>query len=227
MPTNTSRTYIAFMFFKNQFDLDDKKYETVVNRNKTNGLSGGRPRNPKKPKETQETQSVILKPKKADNDNVNDTDIDNDNVNEKNTSQKSESVPAFTSDRLQDHRPTETKNAEPPTILPSATPHDSIKPANELLARLLADKRKMDGMYINLRSRFPKENKTVLDEALPLLLESYSVKFDNVNPAGSNYQHFCTALSKWLAETKMLPYTGEKKTDQSTISPTSKYKNLE
>ena len=43
---------MAFKFFKNQFRLDAAKYEKVVNRNRANGLNGGRPKtedNPKKP----------------------------------------------------------------------------------------------------------------------------------------------------------------------------------
>ena len=69
-PPNTSRVYMAFQFFKNQFRLDNKKYLVVVNRNKNNGLKGGRPKtqdNPKNP-------VGYLKPKKADNDNDNDND---------------------------------------------------------------------------------------------------------------------------------------------------------
>jgi hypothetical protein len=69
-PANTSRIYMAFQFFKNQFRLDNKKYLVVVNRNKNNGLKGGRPKtqdNPKNP-------VGYLKPKKADNDNDNDND---------------------------------------------------------------------------------------------------------------------------------------------------------
>ena len=69
-PPNTSRVYMAFQFFKNQFRLDNEKYLKVVNRNKTNGLNGGRPKtqdNPKNP-------VGYLKPKKADNDNDNDND---------------------------------------------------------------------------------------------------------------------------------------------------------
>jgi hypothetical protein len=71
-PANTSRIYMAFQFFKNQFRLDNKKYLVVVNRNKNNGLKGGRPKtqdNPKNP-------VGYLKPKKADNDNDNDNDND-------------------------------------------------------------------------------------------------------------------------------------------------------
>lgn len=71
-PPNTSRVYMAFQFFKNQFRLDNEKYLKVVNRNKTNGLNGGRPKtqdNPKNP-------VGLLKPKKADNEK----DNDNDNV---------------------------------------------------------------------------------------------------------------------------------------------------
>lgn len=69
-PPNTSRVYMAFQFFKNQFRLDNEKYLKVVNRNKTNGLNGGRPKtqdNPKNP-------VGFSKPKKADNDNENDND---------------------------------------------------------------------------------------------------------------------------------------------------------
>jgi hypothetical protein len=69
-PNTTSQIYMAFQFFKNQFRLDDAKYLKVVNRNKTNGLNGGRPKtqdNPKNP-------VGFSKPKKADNDNENDND---------------------------------------------------------------------------------------------------------------------------------------------------------
>ena len=69
-PPNTSRIYMAFQFFKNQFRLDNEKYLVVVNRNKNNGSKGGRPKtqdNPKNP-------VGYLKPKKADNDNGNDND---------------------------------------------------------------------------------------------------------------------------------------------------------
>lgn len=71
-PTNTDRVYMAFQFFKNQFRLDDEKYQKVVNRNKNNGLKGGRKKtqsNPNNPVGFQE-------PKQADKDN----DKDNDNV---------------------------------------------------------------------------------------------------------------------------------------------------
>lgn len=70
-PTNTSRIYMAFQFFKNQFRLDNDKYQKVVNRNKTNGLNGGRPKTQDNPNNPVGFQ----KPKKADNDNDNDNDI--------------------------------------------------------------------------------------------------------------------------------------------------------
>ena len=68
---------MAFIPFKNQFERDNKKYNKVVERNRNNGAKGGRP---KKPKETEETQSVILKPKKADNNNDNNNDNKNNNI---------------------------------------------------------------------------------------------------------------------------------------------------
>lgn len=66
---------MAFEFFKNQFRLDDEKYQKIVERNKENGKKGGRPKqneeNPKNP-------VGLKKPKKADNDNDNEKDNDND-----------------------------------------------------------------------------------------------------------------------------------------------------
>lgn len=63
---------MAIAPFINQFKRDEEKYQNTVERNKINGSKGGRPINPTKPKETQKTHSVNSKPKKADNDNVND-----------------------------------------------------------------------------------------------------------------------------------------------------------
>lgn len=66
---------MAFAFFKNQMDIDESKYQKVVERNKQNGSKGGRP-----PKEENPKNPVGLnKPKKAYNDNDNGNDNDNDN----------------------------------------------------------------------------------------------------------------------------------------------------
>lgn len=65
---------LVFILFKNQFERDNENYIKRCNRNAENGSKGGRP---KKANESQKTQSVILKPKKADNDN------DSDNENDK------------------------------------------------------------------------------------------------------------------------------------------------
>src|SRR3989304_10393689 len=64
-------TEISFIPIKQVLKKDLKKYESYVDKQKANGLKGGRPKH----KETQITQPFILKPKKADNVN------DNDNVN--------------------------------------------------------------------------------------------------------------------------------------------------
>lgn len=65
---------MAFSFFKNQMDIDERKYDKVVERNRSNGSKGGRPSKEKNPK----NPVGFNKPKKADNDNVN----VNENVNE-------------------------------------------------------------------------------------------------------------------------------------------------
>jgi len=83
-PMNTSRIYMPFMFFKNQFRLDNLKYQKIINRNRTNGSKGGRPIKPKKPKKPSgliDNPKNPSEPKKPDNVNVN----VNDNVNENKT----------------------------------------------------------------------------------------------------------------------------------------------
>lgn len=74
-----------FVSFKNQFDRDIEKYQKICERNKNNGLGGGRPKNEKtqsvilgysglqkKPKETQDN------PKKPDSKNKNDSKSESD-----------------------------------------------------------------------------------------------------------------------------------------------------
>jgi len=56
---------MAFAFFKNQFDLDEQKYQVVLERNKSNGSKGGRP----KKEETQanpENPVGCYEPRKGD-----------------------------------------------------------------------------------------------------------------------------------------------------------------
>ncbi len=90
---------MALASFINQWQRDCERYEQTCNRNKSNGLKGGRPhKNPNNPmgsNETQKTHSVISKPKKADNDN------DNDKGNDKDTKEK---------------KSIQKKNFEPPTL---------------------------------------------------------------------------------------------------------------
>ena len=57
---------MAFEFFKNQFELDNKKWEKRVEANRANGKKGGRPKNSveddatdEKPNETQCTYHVL------------------------------------------------------------------------------------------------------------------------------------------------------------------------
>lgn len=79
-------TRIAFAPFKAQFDRDAESYQKTCDRNKTNGVKGGRPKtedNPQEPKETQKTQSVFSEPKKPDSDNDNDRDSKNEKDNKK------------------------------------------------------------------------------------------------------------------------------------------------
>jgi hypothetical protein len=66
----TQLVNLAFYPFKSQFERDNQTYNNVCERNKNNGLLGGRPKN-KNPN----------KPKKADSDNKNKNKNDNKNDN--------------------------------------------------------------------------------------------------------------------------------------------------
>ena len=92
---------MAFSFIKVNLDRDMEKYESVKERNKINGLKGGRPVKTEEPNETQNNpvglsglESVNLEtqnnPKKPDTDTDTDTDtgIDSERVKKKNTKKK-------------------------------------------------------------------------------------------------------------------------------------------
>lgn len=69
---------MAFQSFQNQFDRDNQKYEKIVERNRLNGLAGGRPpkdANPDNPMGFLGTQQNPDEPKKPD------SDSDSDSVN--------------------------------------------------------------------------------------------------------------------------------------------------
>lgn len=83
-PTFDGELKIAFKFIKKDLDFNSSKYESICERNRTNGAKGGRPKNPKNPNGFLKTQDNPEKPKKADNDNDNEYDneyeYDNDNI---------------------------------------------------------------------------------------------------------------------------------------------------
>lgn len=82
---------MAFEFFKNQFEIDESKYQGVVERNRGNGRKGGAPKGnknaasegnekqPKQPTGLKTTQTTQNKPN--DNDNDKDNDIKKESPN--------------------------------------------------------------------------------------------------------------------------------------------------
>jgi hypothetical protein len=66
---------IAFSPFKNQFARDEIKYQNIVDRNRNNGLKGGRPKNPEEPTGI---SGNPVKPKKADSVSKSKSDSKND-----------------------------------------------------------------------------------------------------------------------------------------------------
>lgn len=99
---------IVFTPFKNQFDRDWVKYKKVVDRNRLNGLKGGRPKdvdnqdidnNPEEPTETQQNPSGFTETQTnpenldSDNDNVNDNESDSVNDSKKESDLESSDKP--------------------------------------------------------------------------------------------------------------------------------------
>ena len=79
---------LVFEPIKQGLKRDLKKYERVIERNKTNGSKGGRPRKPKKPTGLNNNPNNPSEPKKADSD----IDSDNDIVISKDISIKKENI---------------------------------------------------------------------------------------------------------------------------------------
>lgn len=63
---------IAFSFLKQQFDRNNEKYQNIVERNKLNGIKGGRPQQQNNPVGLLGTKKNPEEPRKANNDNGND-----------------------------------------------------------------------------------------------------------------------------------------------------------
>jgi hypothetical protein len=76
---------LAFSFLKQQFDRDQDKYLNTVERNRTNGIKGGRPKKPDEPKQPSGITGILEEPRKADKDK------DKDNVKDKEIKKKDNS----------------------------------------------------------------------------------------------------------------------------------------
>lgn len=88
-----SPIFMPFMFFKNQFLVDDAKYDVIVNRNRINGLKGGRPaKKPRKPSGISGNPNNPEEPRGTQR-NPNDNDNDNDNDKIKKERLKKEILP--------------------------------------------------------------------------------------------------------------------------------------
>lgn len=86
---------MCWQSLKSDFDRDAEKYNAVCERNRRNGMRGGRPKNqenPKNPLGFNETQENPEKPKKPDTDTDNDTDNDNDVLNNISTETQQQSL---------------------------------------------------------------------------------------------------------------------------------------
>jgi len=73
----------VWTFVRSQLDKMKEKYDNVCEKNRINGMKGGRPTNQNKPKETEQNRTVILETEKTLNDNDKDNNKDNGNDKDK------------------------------------------------------------------------------------------------------------------------------------------------
>ncbi|MDP3645426.1 MAG: DUF6291 domain-containing protein [Bacteroidota bacterium] len=71
---------MAFNFIKAHFKRDSEKYQNIIERNQTNGLKGGRPKEPKKPSGLINNPDIFKKPTGIFG-NLNENESDDVNVN--------------------------------------------------------------------------------------------------------------------------------------------------
>ncbi len=83
---------IAIHSIINQFKRDNEKYDNVCNRNKTNGLKGGRPSKSKTQENPVGLSGLNEKPKKPDSDSDNESDSKNDNDSKSISKNKSNNI---------------------------------------------------------------------------------------------------------------------------------------
>ncbi|MEG1651973.1 MAG: DUF6291 domain-containing protein, partial [Hafnia sp.] len=92
-------TKIAFSPFRAQFERDNEKYDAQVNRNRNNGLKGGRPKrsdNQEEPKKPTGLSGNPKNPEKGDSD----SDSDSDSKKNSSTGLDLSSWPSIPSDQL-------------------------------------------------------------------------------------------------------------------------------
>lgn len=74
--------YPVWTFVRSQLDKMKEKYDNVCEKNRSNGLKGGRPKKQDEPKETEQNRTVILETEKTLNDNDKDNNKDKDKEND-------------------------------------------------------------------------------------------------------------------------------------------------
>lgn len=72
--TDEPMVKLAFIQIKQALKRDLMKYENYIEKQRTNGSKGGRPKNPEKPKKPNGLLENPTEPKKADSDSVNESD---------------------------------------------------------------------------------------------------------------------------------------------------------
>ncbi len=92
--TEDREVKLCFIQIKQSLKRDLKKYNSYIDKQKSNGLKGGRPKK-EETQITQITQPFILKPKKTDSVSVSDSDSVSDSVSESVSEINTNTIPTF------------------------------------------------------------------------------------------------------------------------------------
>lgn len=129
---------MAFSFIKSNLERDNGKYASIIERNKNNGLKGGRPKipetqnNPKNPLGYLGTQNNPEEPKKPDTDTDTDTGIENEKERKKETPlpPKGGELPFKDFDSVVEtpvkKKPKKEKPKEKPLVIPDFIPEAAL-----------------------------------------------------------------------------------------------------
>ena len=220
LPDASSPVYMAFMFFKNQFDIDEKKYRAKCQKNSDVAKMRWNAN------AYERMQPVTNHADKGDK-------IE-DKGKKKEEKEKDESTPAqSTFDKFTTQLKADAEQTENPTAAgqertgqketqTGVSQTNTVYSATEHRKRLNADKETLSRWFTVLQKRIPAAQKP----DLLMLIDGWDLLFDGKYPAGAKYADYTQFMLWRINEVVKLPVkpTGQTGTPNTTTKP--KFRNV-